>query len=196
MRTLHAIFFVITVSLVHPGCDLFQTRDPEPPTQTSSGFKQPVTSDIVLDNLRTAVSEANADNYFRCFADTGSGAPPYLFNPSPEVLGGFAGVFSAWSPEEERTYFRNLGVPQNAAPSLGFSNQHQLITSADSVIYSMDYLLFYPHRRAGVPLSVQGRMQLHVGVDRQGRWSIYRWQDFKSTDDSTWSYWKAVFSGS
>jgi hypothetical protein len=196
VRRILTILIPLVVSLALQSCDLFQTREPEPPTQSNSGFKQPVTSDIVLENLRVSVADANADNYVRCFSDTSVSTRGFTFNASSEVLASFGSLFNTWSIAEEQVYFRNLGLPQNAAPSLSFSNERQLITSSDSVIYSMDYLLFYPHRRSGIPLSVQGRMQLHIGTDRQGRWSIYRWQDFKSTTDSTWSYWKAIFSGS
>ncbi len=139
-------------------CDLFTTRDPEPPAQNNSTFIQPVSADIVLENLKNSVSESNADNYFRCFSDVTSSGRVYLFTPSVEISAQYSSVFSAWTPEQERMYFQNLGQPSNGNPFLTFSDSRTLSVSSDSVVYSMDYTFFYPHRRSGVyPDSVPGQ---------------------------------------
>jgi hypothetical protein len=187
-----AILLVLLVSL--PACDLFQTRQPEQPSQTTSTFLPPTSYDIVLRNLQFAVVEDNVDNYLRCFAD--SAVRRYEFIPAAEARARFASIFNQWSLESERRYFQNLGSPANGAPSLTFPNQSPIYTGADSVIYNLNYTLFFPHKRDGVPQVVQGNMQLYLGADPRRLWSIYRWQDSRTTTDSTWSYWKAVFSGS
>jgi hypothetical protein len=176
------------------GCDLFQTRDPQAPSQSNSTFSPPVSPDIVLSNLEAAIRDYNVDNYIRCFSDPA--VRPYEFVPSQGVRANYPGLFSQWTLESERRYFLNLGTPKGGSPSLSFSNQQSLTVSSDSVIYNMNYILIFPHHRPNVPQSVQGNMQISIGSDNQHRWSIYRWQDFKTATDSTWSYWKAVFSGS
>jgi hypothetical protein len=186
---------IITAFLLcQPACDLFQTRDPQPPTQNISTFTPPTSYDIVLRNLQFAVAEDNVDNYIRCFAD--STYRRYEFIATPEARARYASVFSQWSLESERRYFQNLGTPSNGAPSLTIPNEPPVYASTDSVVYNLNYTLFYPHTKEGVPHAVQGNMQLYLGVDPRNLWSIYRWQDSKTTTDSTWSYWKAVFSGS
>ena len=175
------------------GCDLFQTRDPQQPAQTKSSFNTPVTADIVIDNLKSAIAEYNVDNYIRCFVDTA--ARPYEFIASQEIQGNYPGVFSHWTLENERQYYVRMGQPAGGAPYLSDSTLSSIVGS-DSVMYLMSYTLFFPHTRTDIPKVVQGNMQLSLGVNNQGLWSIYRWQDFKTVSNSTWSLWKAVFSGS
>lgn len=190
---------VITVSaflaaISVQSCDLFQTRDPEPPSQSNSTFDPPVSPDIVLHNLQFALTEYNIDNYIRCFVDPT--VQRYEYIASQEVQANFSNLFAQWNLEAERRYFQNLGPPTNASPFLTFSNQQTISVSSDSVIYNMNYTLFFPHRRSNIPQAVQGNMQVSLGTDNQRRWSIHRWQDFKTMSDSTWSYLKAAFSGS
>lgn len=193
-RGIHSML-ILYFSFFALQCDLFSTRDPEPPAQNNSTFIQPVSADIVLENLKKSVTESNADNYFRCFSDIATGRA-YFFLPSVEISAQYSSVFSSWTPEQERMYFQNLGEPLNGTPYLTFANPSTLSVSSDSVVYSMDYKFFYPHRRSGVTQLVQGNMQMFIGANSQRLWSIYRWQDNKTVSDSTWSYWKAVFSGS
>jgi len=178
------------------GCDLFTTRDPEPPSTSTSTFLQPVSADLVLENLKNAIAQGNADNYFRCFIDPSLSDRAYTFVPSVEISAQYASVFAAWTPENERQYFQNLGAPLNGTPYLTLSSSRTLAVSSDSVVYSMEYTLYYPHRRSGVTAYVQGNMLLYLGTNEQRNWAIYRWQDNKTVSDSTWSYWKALFSGS
>lgn len=187
---------VLGMSALSIGCDLFSTRDPEPPSQHSSSFVQPVTADIVLENFKNAIRESNPDNYVRCFSDTTASSREYIFIPSVEISAQYSSVFAAWTREDERFYFQNIGQPQNGTPYITFSSMQPMAVSSDSVVYSMDYTVFYPHRRDGVTQLVQGNMQVFIGANSQRVWSIYRWQDNKTVSDSTWSYWKAVFSGS
>lgn len=188
------LFVCITFLVCSYSCDIFQTREPEAPSQSNSTFNPPVNPEIVINNLQFAVQEFNIDNYMRCFSD-----PlwrQYEFIASQEARANYPSVFSQWNLESERRYFQNLGTPGSASPYLTFTNQQTLTVSSDSVIYNMNYTLFFPHRRTNVPQLVQGNMQIHLGTDSQRRWSIYQWQDFKTTSDSTWSYWKGAFSGS
>ena len=186
---------VVLLLLLTQGCDLFQTRDPQSPTQGSSTRVPPTRYEDVLSNLQFAVSEDNVNNYVLCFADPTD--RPFEFIAAQETRARFPTVFDQWNLESERRYFQNLGAPANAIPSLTLHNQSAIYVGSDSVIYNTNYTLFFPHRRAGIPQVVQGNMQVYLGLDSQRRfWSIYRWQDSRTTSDSTWSYLKAVFSGS
>lgn len=187
---------IILTTLLLPfgfGCDIFQTREPEQPTQNTSTFDQPITPETVLRNFQYAIQEYNIDNYMRCFVDPAFRS--FDFISSQEVRANFASVFDQWNLESERRYFQNLGTPVDGTPLLTFSSQQIMSVSSDSVTYNMNYLLFFPHRKVNTPTVVQGNMQLSLKVDLQHRWSIYRWEDFKTTTDSTWSILKAVLSG-
>lgn len=191
-RTIYPTF-VLFCCLLH-ACDIFHTRTPEPPSNPTSTFNPPTSADIVLNNLKFAVAEANTDNYIRCFSG-GASSPPFLFIPSADAASLYASVFQDWTIEDERIYFHNLGVPSQGTPFLTYENQQLVFSNSDSVIYTMDYKLFFPHQSAGEPQLVSGSMQVHLAADKQSRWSVYRWQDFKIPQDTlqTWSYLKAKF---
>ena len=176
-----------------PGCDIFQTRPPDRPVQGTSSYQVPDRPEVVLSNLKAAIAESNADNYIRCFADTSNASEPFKFTPSPEVGSAYASIFRTWTIADERIYFQNLGKPDNGTPLMSDSLR-SFSNSSDSVIYTLDYTLYYPHRRQNIPQLVGGQMQLLLKPDSRRLWFIQSWQDYKTTRDSTWSYIKAVFS--
>ncbi|MFI5250829.1 MAG: hypothetical protein ACHQQQ_00230 [Bacteroidota bacterium] len=189
----HASICILSLSLIY-GCDIFQTREPQQPTQGTSTYQVPDQPDVVLTNLEAAIHESNTDNYMRCFADTSSTSQPFSFTPSADVSS-YESVFRTWNLSNERTYFQNLGKPVNGTPYLYPSSApNQIFSSTDSVVYSMDYTFFYPHNRPGIPQLVRGKMELHLKPDARRLWYIQAWIDTKTTHDSTWSYIKAVFS--
>lgn len=172
------------------GCNLFQTRDPQQPSQGSVGVTPPITPEIVLANLQLSIQNHNTDNYMRCFVDTTiPGAPVFTFVPSAD----FQGIFRNWQLEDERRYFQNLGAPTSGSPYLTTSNEEYINQASTTAEYTADYILFYPHHQAGVPTEVRGYMHLYLQTDGQHGWSIYRWEDTRTTTDSTWSYLKAHF---
>jgi len=170
------------------GCNIFETRDPETPTSSTSSFEPPVTPETVLRNLRGAITESNPDNYLRCFADTT--LYPYEFIPSGDLLANFP----QWTLVEENRYFRSMGSRLDGAPVLTDSVQNSNFY-ADST-YTIRYSLFFPHSDPQAPRFVQGNMLLHLVADPQGRWAIDRWEDIRNPalPDSTWSYLKFWFN--
>ena len=182
----HNLFLPILFSFTFVTCDIFQTRDPEPPTQSTSTHEPPVSADAVLRNFRFSLIEHNVVNYVNCFADTSF--RQYLFTPS-----NLSSAFSHWNLESERQYFLNLGTPQvNVLPIVTLSVTDSLIAS-DSANYTMNYLFYYPHNRTDVSQIVRGNMRFSLGRNTQGFWYLYRWEDYRTTTDSTWSYLKANF---
>ena len=165
-------------------CDLFQTREPQPPTQSSSTHEPPSSPESVMRNFRYAVIEYNVDNYVSCFSDTS--LRQFVFVPS-----NYYSVFNQWNVESERQYFLNLGSPPAITPpTLTLAIQDSSFSS-DTARYSANYKLFFPHHRTDVAQNVEGNMQLYFIRDGQGLWSVYRWEDSRTTSDSTWSYLKA-----
>jgi hypothetical protein len=169
-------------------CHIFETRDPEAPSTTTSSFEPPVTPESVLRNLRGAIGENNPDNYLRCFTDTA--LRPYVFVPSSDIRPNFP----EWSLTEEDRYFRSMGANLDGRPVLTDSVQNPNFYS-DST-FTLRYSLYVPHRDVQAPRFVQGNMLLHLGVDAQGRWAIDRWEDIRDPQagDSTWSYLKFWFN--
>src|SRR5262245_9011920 len=159
------------VLLLIAGCDLFETRTPEPPTQAISTFETPTSHDIVLRNFHYAISENNVRNYLRCFVDTLY--RPYQFEPSPEEQP----KFTTWNLESEQRYFQNIGVSLTGASSLTDSITLRNLYPGPpaTAVYFMNYTLYVPHQDPRTPKLVRGSMELDMTEDSLHLWSIYRW---------------------
>lgn len=181
---------LVLVATLIAGCDLFQTREPEPPSQGTSCNLTPDDHEVVLKNLRCAMTERNVDNYVRCFVDTL--LRPYVFESSPEEQL----KFTQWNLESERRYFQNMLSTVNGTPALSDSLYNKIVTPGPpaSAVYFLKYSLFIPHLDPRAPHLVRGNMELYFAEDSLHRWSIYRWVDKKISADSTWSYLKAWFN--
>jgi len=188
VRNRRFIFFAIAF-LYFSGCDIFQTRDPESPNKVTSGYKPPVTPDIVLENFKSAVRDHNVDNYIKCFIDSTASSGRFSFSPSA----GYENQLTNWNLEDEQRYFQNLGIPSVFQPSLSLSATQEVNRTATSTEYTMEYILFYPHNKPDVAQQVKGYMHLYLHVDNQQRWAISLWEDRRVASDSTWSYLKYHF---
>ncbi|MEK9137717.1 MAG: hypothetical protein AAB393_11395 [Bacteroidota bacterium] len=183
---------ILTMGLI--GCNLFEPREPEQPSQSSSDFRPPTTPEIVIANLQSSIAQKNIQNYINCFADPARARRGFFFVPSPEASAQYPSVLSAWTYAEEHAYMQNL--ISKAAPN-GFSSllltRRSSVVSADSVVWSYDYVFTFQHTEAGFPSTARGNLQFTLGVDNS-TWSIYTWSDFKTTPDVTWSSFKGRFS--
>lgn len=182
---------LFTFSIIFLKCNIFETRTPEPPSQQSSQFIQPVTPDIVFQNMKNAIEDYNVDNYIRCLADPEITNKTFRFIPAA-VTGIDRAIFNNWTIESERQYLINLGKPPYGKATLLLTNRRDVFVSSDSVVINYDYSLFYP--RTNQNYNANGNAQFYLSVDRNGNWSIYRWEDFNTSQAITWTYLKAVYS--
>lgn len=146
-------------------------------------------------NLQSAIDQKNIVNYMGCFADPSKGNLPFVFIPSADAGALYAGALTGWSYEDEQSYFQNLIArsPVQAFSSLSLALKTSTI-SADSVVYSCDYVLVFEHTDPGFPRTARGALQFTVRVDDSNFWMIQRWVDFKTTTDISWSHFKGNFS--
>ncbi len=187
----------VAALIVLTSCGLFQTRTPEAPTQPSDTFVPATDPDAVVQNLQSAIAEKNSVNYQRCFPDPAHTKQPYAFIPSATAAATYAGVFANWTVDDERQYFQNL-VARTAGKPSAFSNlvlaHKTIILSGDSTVVSYDYTFTFEHNDPSFPTVATGTMQLVLGPDNTNAWVIYRWTDYKTTSDVTWSHFKGKFS--
>jgi hypothetical protein len=66
--------------------------------------------------------------------------------------------------------------------------------TGDSAVYTYDYTLTFEHTDASFPTVAIGNLQFVLGLDNNNAWVIYRWNDYKTTSDVTWSHFKGKFS--
>jgi hypothetical protein len=193
--TANKLNLLVAVTLMLQGCGLFDTRNPEEPSQSSSDFRPPTVPEVVIENLRNAIAQKNIENYINCLADPVRTGREYEFVPSPEAGAQYPSVFTSWSFGDERTYFQNLIAKARAN---GFAQLHltprSSVVTADSVVYNYDYILTFEHTETGFESMARGNLQFSLAPDNTNFWSIHRWSDFKTGDNITWSQFKGRFS--
>lgn len=186
----------LALGLVLSGCGLFQTRDPESPV-TSSGVNPPAsTPEMVLSNFIGAVQQKNLQDYRKLFSDTLTGTKAFVFVPTADATVRYGSVFSHWSSSSESQYFSNVlaSLQTSSYPSLAFLNQSIVRFQSDSAIISTEYLLIMPHKLTTVPTTFTGRADFYAAPDKNQSWTIYRWVDFTTKRDSSWSDCKGAFA--
>ncbi len=186
---------ILVLALAAAGCDLFGTRDPEPPSSGSSTFVPPTSPDLVITNLENAVAEKSTENFLRCLVDTLSSSQRYAFIPTAAAAGRYAATFAVWSLQSERAWFSAMkafseeDAPSSLALTGGFS-----IIAADSAIYEGEYDLTFRHGVSSVSENARGTLQFIMHTDRNSIWSITRWTDIPRDEATSWSEWKGRFA--
>lgn len=180
--------WIVLLLVVLAGCDLFAPRRPEPPIDDSGTYVQPDTPDQVIENLRNAVAELNAQNYRRSFADD------FVFEPTATAQARDQSIWNGWSVQDEESYFRALAE----AARLTSGNELRLNdteTTAGETLFTVNasYLLTVNHRRPDLPNTLQGRLVWTIEQGQDGLWRITRWSDRELGDAASWSDLKADF---
>lgn len=190
------IFFLTIILLPLSACDLFTTRYAENPDQTRSNFQPPVEPAIVIENLKSSLSDKNVQNYIACFVDTIFADQTYNFSASSEAISLYQIFVQGWGLNEERRYFSSVTnrVPVDFPISLSLSNENYSSLSGDSLVYSATYSLNLPVSSSDpVPQNYAGNLQFNMLRDSRSEWVIYYWKDTKSESLPSWSELKGSF---
>jgi len=176
-------------------CNLFDTRDPENPVQSSANFNPPTDVNTVFDNMTSSFQDLSSFNYIQSFADSALAGRGYSFQPTSQAQSQYGGVFAGWSRQAEQQYFDNFKtqLQPSTVPSLLLDITDRSET-ADSAIIEGTYLLTIPHTKAAVEQSGEGRFQFLLLKDSREYWVIWRWVDLANQPgDFTWSDFKGAF---
>lgn len=184
---------IVLIAVLQAGCDIFSTRDPEPPQAGTGTWLQPDTPDRVIENLQGAIAAMNSGNYLRSLADD------FTFDPSQSARAREPELWQGWGRADEETYFGRL------VASASFSSGHdlQLLDKTETVLtdqkYVVDanYILTVHHSRTSedIPTEFQGRLIWEIDQSEEGLWYIQRWTDVdqESQNVASWSDLKASF---
>lgn len=176
---------LITILLTLAGCDIFQVRDPEEPSETKSSYRVPVEPKDVIQNLINAFNDKNPNDYKKNFS---TGLPlvnrDFFFAPSGNVLSSFP---TDWYVDEEFQYFNNLVTrsPQDIPITLSFTDEVYDIR-ADSSIYSAKYFLSVPVLNSE-PKVFEGSLKFTMTTTIKAEWIIYFWEDIAVQGFKSWS---------
>jgi len=175
--------------LLLSGCDLFSTRDPEPPNTGRGSWEIPRVPEDVLTNLSRALYERNAVNYLLSFEEE-----RFEFVADAEALQQNPSL-SGWDYQSESRHINSLfsvgTLPADSAVAVVFLSGEQT-TFGDSSEIVADYSLQAQIALQGAPGPMAGTAYFYMRIGEAGYWKIYRWQDQRTEEKSTWSDLKSL----
>ncbi|RKY69711.1 MAG: hypothetical protein DRQ02_00055 [Candidatus Latescibacterota bacterium] len=183
----------IVLLLLVSGCrNPFSTREPEPPTGKQLPLLEPTSAENVLRNLEVCCEYMSINDYMNTLSQD------FLFLPDPSDNERFPEVFCrSWDRQSEFEFCRRL-FDKEITSLISFcssvdSNATVIEETTESVHYRYDYYIILIYRQhTEAPQSVKGRAELYLRCDRQGNWTIFRWEDEK-TDSHSWGELKGRF---
>jgi hypothetical protein len=186
------ILYILILSFLLFGCDLFTGRSAEQPNVPRGTYTQPVNPEDVVSNLKNALTDKNVQNYISCLLDSTKSTKKFQFISS----GGT--VFQendSWTIKNEEQYFQNLivKIPENQQIVLALDKENYSSPQGDSIVYTAGYTLSVPHNDSKIPVFYQGDIKLVLIRDNHSTWAISTWQDIKNSNIPTWSDLKGWF---
>ena len=192
---IHVMILIVCIFTL-TSCDLFSTREPEPPTGSSGGRQFPRDPQTVIGNLVDAVGRRSSVDYMNIFSTDDGDSARFEFVPDPESVRSFPGKFDSWDlKQEERftaTLFAAATTPLDSIVFLEIVIDRETVIG-DSAQTSAQYDLRVGHIREGAPRQMSGRMEFQMFKGDDGGWTIYRWVDVRLAGNSCWSDLKAHF---
>jgi len=189
------LLIMLVISL--NSCGLFETRDPEDPTNNKSSYLPPTSANIVISNFINAIQEKNTENYMANFSANNS-EELFVFQPTANAFAIYTSLFDSWDIDDERRSFLSMvsNLTEEAKPVLAISNQKFDVLSPDSAVFIADYILNLSHNLGSIDTDFSGTLQFTLFPKSDGLWCIQRWVDIKTQQDSleSWSILKAVFA--
>ncbi len=181
--------WLLFASVLHlAACDLFAPRTPEEPVGQAGTYYQPVTPDVVVENLRASVAELNAANYRRSLD------LQLEFEPTAIAEARDPSLWASWGRAEENSYFTTMAeaARQQSGHVLRLEDE---TTELGETRYTLDahYILIVRHGREGVPDTLQGRLIWEIAQGADGLWALSKWTDQLVGNASSWSDLKAEF---
>ncbi len=186
-RTATALLAVAAALLVG-GC-IFSPREPDgPPEGNVTDWQTPISTSIVLSNLKAAFEGEGLTNYRDCFADSFR----FHVDPSDSLdAGQEGGVYLNWDRDDEEQAANGI-FGDASSITLSFSTIQEPDESSDDTYRIEEYTLTieWDAPAQHEETLYKGRASLHMRRDSTGRWAIYRWVDRRlSTGTSpTWGW--------
>ena len=169
-------------------CDIFETRDPEPPDQSRSNYQPATSPEILIQNLIDSFADKDVVNYQNTFV-TGLSNRVFTFVPSSTALSRFQNLWPTWNIDAEVQYFNNMktSVPDDLPVLLsGLSlSPESFSIFGDSLKYNSEYFISVPQINSE-PLIFQGNLELSM-INVSTVWLVYFWKDNAIEDNPSWS---------
>jgi hypothetical protein len=169
-------------------CNLFKTRTPQEPTQSSANYIPPTDPEKVLENMMNAFNDKNSVNYLKSFSDIS-----FTFEANGEARTRYGGLFLTWNKSAEERYFLNLINHLRSNSSIALTFDKYPNSSGDSSQVETNYEIMIPLVESAGTKKFYGQANFTLIRDQSGNWFIKSWSDVVSHTDSTWSDLKGVY---
>jgi hypothetical protein len=180
---------MLGLALLIVGCDLLNTRDPEPPDSGQGSWEIPRLPGDVLNNLSAALFERNAVDYLLSFEQE-----QFSFEADPEATSQDPSL-EEWDFSAESAHINQLfgagTLPPDSIVRVVFLNS-QRTTLGDSAEIIADYSLVAEIALAAAPGPMAGTAYFDLRIGQQGYWEIYHWRDSRTEEQNTWSDLKSL----
>ncbi len=188
------LFSLVLIS----GCDLFSTRAPEEPEDTSaSEWQFPHRPRIVVENLEIAVGRRSIVDYMKSFSDTSESEMSFQFEADSETQLRYPGLFDNWGSENERSHVQVLfslaNLPLDSLVKLTIELDREPVVLGDSTEIYADYEMHIGHINEWAPRQMQGQLYFKMKRAVDGGWYLVFWRDVRLTGHDCWSDLKAKF---
>ena len=186
-RLLIIVSFLLV--LLACGCGLFSTRNPQAPDTGRNTWDTPRVPMDVLTNLRSALFERDAVNYLRSFD------PQHFQFVADQVTLARDPSLAGWDYDMESQHISKLfstgTLPADSIAIVVFTSPSET-DLGDSAEVRVQYDLTAGVALAGVPHHVAGTADFFFRMGTEGYWQVYRWQDSRTQEVSTWSDFKSL----
>lgn len=190
-------FSILLLLLSLASCDIFSTRDPEPPDLGSQFIWTPAsTPELLLENFKGTIEHLDASDYVKCFvsehdSSETAGQLIYAFIPRSGLDAGGQSIFQVWTASSEQSFMTKLrtSLIKNPRATVTF-DKIAIDQSINTASISADYTILLPVE-AGSPLpaAVTGsfHFQLEAVTTEQANreWRIITWTDFPPQSGGT-----------
>lgn len=196
MKIIKPILYLHFLILI-AACDIFQTRTPQEPDDSSTDFQPASTHYILFTNFNNSFSRLNVEYYSDCFSDDNqTNHSQYTFFPDADALARYGILYTNWNKDSEKQFLQGLrsSMPTGAFPILNWKSKKYDIITSDSAVFVGEYAIQIKQKDNDD--NYAGISRLVFSRNQNGLWYIKSWSDFRNPSDTlpTWSILKAKFA--
>ncbi len=178
------------------GCDLFQTRVPEVPSEGGDPYAwtPPTEPSLVLTAITRAFQGRHKEDYLNLLAVESDTSQGFTFIPDPQVAQQQGSLFADWGMAEEEAFIHNLFEQLDANTDQQFFWEHTRIdggTPEYTVVTDYQIRLSYSSLRQTLPAEMAGRAEMVVRLGPGNFYQIYTWRDIGADSVASFSELKA-----
>jgi len=186
--TVIAAFLILVAVFLEGGC-VFSPREPDgPPEGGQTEWETPITTEIVLRNLKAAIEGESISNYLDCYTDDFT----FIVDPQDYLDAGQEAEqrYGDWTKDVEQQATNNI-FAQWQDIEVTFENFEPPDESLDETYRQEDYVLSLVTLGSVPNLTViyRGRALLWMRRSDTGRWAIFRWEDQRTESTGAAQTW-------